>query len=157
MGQITTFDKGSKALRKGRCSVPNHYYLVTSQTHKRVPIFVNEKPVQIIMESLQWFDARSLFLLDTAVVMPNHLHVIGQLREISLENVMQRFKSYTSKGIKSYLKLSGPVWQAGYHDHAVRKHEDLNQIRLYCLNNPVRSGLVDDYHAYPYWYCRLAV
>ena len=109
------------------------------------------------MESLQWFDSRNLFSLDTVVVMPDHVHVLGQLIEISLENFMQRFKSYTSKGISAHLNLAGSVWQPGYHDHAVRKDEDLNQIRLYCLNNPVRAKLVEDFHVYPHWYCRWPV
>ena len=157
MEQLKTFKKGYQALRKGRRSLANHYYLVTSQTHNRAPIFITKEPVQIVLESLQWFRVRNLFSLDTAVVMPDHVHILGQLREIPLENVMQRFKSYSSKSIKAHLNLSDPVWQPGYHDHIVRKEEDLNQVRQYCLNNPVRAGLVNDFHAYAHWYCRWLV
>ena len=121
MEQLKTFKKGYQALRKGRRSLANHYYLVTSQTHNRAPIFITKEPVQIVLESLQWFRVRNLFSLDTAVVMPDHVHILGQLREIPLEE------------------------------------EDLNQVRQYCLNNPVRAGLVNDFHAYAHWYCRWLV
>lgn len=154
MAPIKSLDKGYKALRKGRRSLVNHYYLITSQTFKRTQILNTKETTQIIMESLEWFDSHSLFLWDTVVLMPDHVHILGQLRKVSLENVMQGFKSFTSKAINKYLHLSGSVWQTGYHEHAVRRDEDLNQIREYCLNNPVRAGLVDDFHAYPYWRCR---
>jgi hypothetical protein len=31
------------------------------------------------------------------------------------------------------------------------------EIVLYMLNNPVRAGLVEDFHDYPFWYCRWSV
>ncbi len=157
MEQIKTFNKGYKTLRKGRRSLTNNFYLITSQTYKRVSVFVTNETTQIIMQSLLWFDSRDLISLDTVVVIPDHVRLLGQLRKISLEKIMQQFKSFTAKAINRHLNLSGSIWQAGFHDHAVRKDEDLNQIRLYCLNNPVRAGLTDDFHAYPYWYCRWKV
>jgi hypothetical protein len=62
-----------------------------------------------------------------------------------------------SKKIRSLLKFQGQVWQAQYHDHAIRKDEVLAEVALYCLNNPVRAGVVKDFHEYPYWYCRYEV
>lgn len=157
MAPIKTIDKGYKTLRKGRRSLIHHYYLITSQTYKRIQVFINKETAQIIMESLEWFDSQDLFSWDTIVVMPDHVHVLGQLQKNPLENIMQGFKSYTSKAINRHLHLSGSIWQAGYHEHAVRRNEDLNHIRGYCLHNPVRAGLVDDFHKYPYWRCRWAV
>lgn len=157
MAPIKTFDKGYKALRKGRRSLVNHYYLITSQTYKRIKIFISIETAQIIMESLEWLDSQKLFSWDTIVVMPDHVHVLGQLQKKPLEKVMQGFKSFTSKAINKQLYHAGTFWQTGYHEHAVRRDEDLNQIRAYCLNNPVRAGLVDDFHIYPYWRCRWVV
>ncbi|MBW1981076.1 MAG: transposase [Deltaproteobacteria bacterium] len=95
--------------------------------------------------------------LEAAVVMPDHLHFIARLISDSLSNLMHSLKSYSSKKIKSILKLEGRIWQVQYHDHAIRKDEVLRDVILYCLNNPVRAKLVQDFHDYPFWYCRYQV
>ncbi|TXL18578.1 hypothetical protein BMR04_00075 [Methylococcaceae bacterium HT3] len=43
------------------------------------------------------------------------------------------------------------LWQDGYHDHAVRKEEDLLQIARYIIANPLRAGLVKKVADYPLW------
>jgi len=70
---------------------------------------------------------------------------------------MHSLKGYSSKKIKSLLKYQGRIWQEQYHDHAIRKDEVLADVITYCLNNPVRAGLVRDFHEYPYWYCQYEV
>jgi REP element-mobilizing transposase RayT len=149
--------RGYQKLRKGRRSFAKHYYFISTQTHHRLPILCDDYSAQTVLNSLRWLDQHALFFLDTAVIMPDHVHILGQLDERPIERVMQQFKSFTSKQLGNYLKQRGRVWQNGYHDHAVRKDEDLNQIRRYCLNNPVRAKIVDDFHDYPYWYSRWRV
>jgi len=75
----------------------------------------------------------------------------------TLSGLMHRLKGYSSKKIKSLLKYQGRIWQEQYHDHAIRKDEVLADVITYCLNNPVRAGLVRDFHEYPYWYCQYEV
>ncbi|MEE4266300.1 MAG: hypothetical protein V2I56_26670, partial [Desulfobacteraceae bacterium] len=62
--------------------------------------------------------------------------------------------SYTAKRINKLLQKEGPFWQRHYHDHAVRQAEDLHSMVIYVLHNPVRAGLINDFHDYPFWYCR---
>jgi REP element-mobilizing transposase RayT len=71
-----------------------------------------------------------------------------------LAQLIHSLKSYTAHEINKFLQRQGPFWQPQYHDHAVRKDEDLNEIVRYALNNPVRAGLVRDFHDYPHWYCK---
>ena len=89
--------------------------------------------------------------------MPDHLHFVAALRQDSLDQLMHSLKSYTAKKINTLLNRQGVFWQPQYHDHALRKDEDLNEVVRYTLNNPVRAKLVDDFHEYPYWYCRWSV
>jgi len=89
--------------------------------------------------------------------MPDHFHMVAKRKEEPLSKVMHSLKGYSAKRVNTILVRSGPVWQRGYHDHAIRKDEDLNEIILYCLNNPVRAGLVANFHDYAYWYCRYSV
>lgn len=44
-----------------------------------------------------------------------------------------------------------PVWSRAFHDHAVRREEDLDAMARYVIGNPVRAGLAADVMGYPYW------
>ena len=89
--------------------------------------------------------------------MPDHLHFVTELKESSLAQMVRSLKSYTANEINRLLKRKGAFWQNQYHDHTVRKEEVLNEVILYTLNNPVRAGLVSNFHDYPHWYCKYEV
>ena len=146
--------KGSKLLRKGRSSIRNHHYLITSAVIDRKPIFNRPEAAEIVLSSIRWLAKRDKIHLDSAVIMPDHLHFVASLKEGSLAQLMHSLKSYTANKINDLRDRHGPLWQWHYHDHAIRQDEDLNEVVLYTLNNPVRAGLVSDFHDYPFWYCR---
>ncbi len=146
--------KGSHLLRKGRTSILNQHYLITTAVQNRRRVLDQPKTAQIILSSLHWLESQKRITLDAALIMPDHIHFVAALRQVSLSKLMRSLKSYTAKEINSCLNRHGNFWQPQYHDHALRKDEDLNEVVLYTLNNPVRAGLVDDFHEYPYWYCR---
>ena len=149
--------KGSHLLRKGRTSIKNQHYLITTAVHKRKPILDYPETAQIILSSLHWFESQKRIILDAAVIMPDHLHFVAALQQDSLERLMHSLKSYTAKKVNAFLHRQGAFWQPQYHDHALRKDEALNEVVLYTLNNPVRAGLVENFRDYPYWYCRWSV
>ena len=149
--------KGSRYLRKGRASLEGHYYLLTAAAHNKQRIFDQPGAAQVVLDSLAWLEKEKVIDLEAAVVMPDHVHFIARLRTGTLSGLMHSLKSFTSKKIRSLLNFPGQVWQAQYHDHAIRKDEVLAEVALYCLNNPVRAGLVEDFHEYQYWYCRYEV
>ena len=146
--------KGSNLLRKGRTSIKNQHYLITTAVNERKPLFNRAGTADIVLESLNWLEDQGKIVLDAAVVMPDHLHFVAGMKYGFLPDTMHSFKSYTAQKINKLLQKNGPFWQRHYHDHAVRKDEDLHKVVLYTLNNPVRAGLIDDFHDYPYWYCR---
>ena len=149
--------KGSHLLRKGRTSIKNQHYLITTAVHKRKPLLNYPETAQIILSSLRWFESQKRIILDAAVIMPDHLHFVAALQQDSLERLMHSLKSYTAKKVNAFLHRQGAFWQPQYHDHALRKDEALNEVVLYTLNNPVRAGLVENFRDYPYWYCRWSV
>ena len=146
--------KGSKHLRKGRASIKNQHYLLTTTVLGRKPIFKREDAAEVILTSLHWLEKQGNIILDAAVVMPDHLHFVAGLKNGSLATIMRSLKSHTAKKINILLEREGSFWQPQYHDHAVRKGEDLNEVVLYTLHNPVRAGLVKDFREYPFWFCR---
>ncbi len=146
--------RGSNSLRKGRASIKNQHYLITTKVLDRKPVFSQTEAAEIVLNSLHWLEEQGIILLDAAVVMPDHLHFVAGLKQGSLSQIMHSLKSFTAQQVNILLEREGPFWQTQYHDHAVRKDEDLNKVVLYTLNNPVRAGLASDFHDYPFWYCR---
>lgn len=49
------------------------------------------------------------------------------------------------------LGRNGPVWQRTYHDHALRREEDLRAAARYVVANPLRAGLAEGIGDYPFW------
>lgn len=84
--------------------------------------------------------------------MPDHWHgvvQVGDRDELSL--VMNRVKSVMAKARNRVSGNRGRVWDRGFHDHALRREEDLVKIARYVVANPVRAGMVRSVRLYPYW------
>lgn len=157
MFNIMPTGTGTHRLRKGRFSEAGQYYLLTTGIRGRKPLLASPEAAKIVLSSLHWLEEKGRIQREAVVVMPDHLHFVAQLRLGNLSQLMQVFKGYTAREINQTLQRKGPVWQSQYHDHAIRKDEVLEEIILYCLRNPVRAGLVEDFHDYPYWYCHWPV
>jgi hypothetical protein len=55
------------------------------------------------------------------------------------------------------LRRRDPVWQDGFFDHRVRSSEKMEWVAYYCLQNPVRAGLVLDGEEWPFFRCKPAL
>jgi len=92
---------------------------------------------------------------DQFIVMPNHIHgiiiIVGAAprgrpdsRRLSLPDIVQRFKTMTTKryidGVKQngWRTFPGKLWQRNYWEHIVRNETDLAQTREYIRNNPAQ-------------------
>ena len=144
----------SHRLRLGRVDLPGQTYLLTSNCHHRQPRFASSPAARVVMDSLLWLDRAGRLELVALVVMPDHVHFVATLTESSLSGLMHSFKRHTARQVNLIQRASGPVWQPGYHDHALRAEEDLAAVVDYCLHNPVRAGLVEDFRAYEHAWCR---
>ena len=100
-----------------------------------------------MMNAQHWNQAQSL----AWVVMPDHLHWLMQLEDASLESLMRQVKSRSSKAVNERSARTGQLWQAGFHDRALRKEEDLLASARYIVANPVRAGLGNRVGDYPLW------
>jgi len=86
------------------------------------------------------------------VVMPDHLHWLLQLSDSrSLSVSVNTVKSYAARSINRAAGRSGPIWQKGFHDHALRGEEDLTATARYIVANPLRAGLTHSVSKYPLW------
>ena len=83
--------------------------------------------------------------------MPDHLHWLVSLQKGTLANLMKRMKSRSAIHLNRVRHSKVSVWQRGYHDHALRKEEDVKSVARYIVANPLRAGLVENIGDYPYW------
>ena len=137
-------------LRKGRFSQPGGIYLITTITHQRELLFTDIYLGRIVVNTLKSESNRVMTL--AYVIMPDHLHWLARLEaNIPLGTVMQTVKSVSSHRINRYLGRKGCVWQPRYHDHAVRREEDIRALARYIIANPLRGELVNAVGDYPLW------
>ena len=97
------------------------------------------------------------------VVMPNHVHGILVLRVAgakhasplhlpprgtspgSLAAIIQSFKSAATRGVNQQQGVSSrKLWQRGFYDHIIRDDAELNRIRRYIEENPLRWALDEE-------------
>jgi putative transposase len=144
----------AERLRKGRVSLPGQIYLVTAVTHDRVPLFSDFYLGRIVVNALCHEQEKGTVESLAFVLMPDHLHWLFALGEgASLSDVLKSVKGFSAHRISANRGISerAEVWQKGFHDHALRRDEDLKAVARYLVLNPVRAGLVTNLWEYPLW------
>lgn len=137
-------------LRIGRVSEPGRIYLITTVTHKRQPIFTDLYAGRLLVQTIRNEQCNADTL--AYVIMPDHFHWLTQLvAKQDLSTVVATVKSVSAHRINQYLGQEGQRWQAGFHDHATRREEDLQAMARYIVANPLCAGLVDDIGKYSLW------
>jgi len=144
----------SSALRKGRFSQPGGIYIITCVTHERKTLFTDWFTGRLVMQEFRHVQQAGLADTLCWVVMPDHFHWLLQLQQAELPSVLQRVKARSARNLNQHLHRRGRLWQAGYHDHALRAEQDLLGIARYIVANPIRAGLVKRVADYPLWDAR---
>lgn len=146
----------SKDLRKGRFSQPGGIYLLTFTTESRKLWFSDWILGRLVVVSMR--RTQELRLAETLafVVMPDHVHWLVSLGNTFLEELTHSVKSHSGFHVKQRIqKQNGmapkAIWQEGYHDHALRSEECLQDVARYIVMNPVRAGLVKSVREYSLW------
>jgi len=93
--------------------------------------------------------------MDEFIIMPNHVHGIViikchlpvgangrsplQMKPKSISSFMSGFKSSITKIVNQIRNTPGyPVWQRNYYEHVIRNEDDLNRVRQYIIDNPMK-------------------
>ena len=106
--------------------------------------------------------------LDISVVIPNHVHGIitiapttpvgaGQAPPLrnhyqkaeghtpTLGDIVRAFKSVSAIQVNRLLGHTGqPLWQRSYYEHVIHDEKELQQIRQYILENPLKWALDEE-------------
>jgi putative transposase len=150
-------------------------YFVTIRAHRQACLFgevrdagMRQSDNDRIVQGC-WDDLPRHYLqvhIDSFVVMPNHVHGIIVLNETAagadlrpaptesgtgfrrhgVPEIVRAFKSFSAPRINELRNMVGErVWQRGYYERVVRNEDELNRIRQYIAENPLRWS-EDEYH-----------
>lgn len=82
--------------------------------------------------------------LDAFIIMPNHLHGIiilnKKYRDWIYRKIVSYFKVETAKTIQVNF-FPHFEWQRSYYEYVVRTTKELNAVRYYIVNNPMRWAM----------------
>ena len=144
--------RGSSKLRIGRYSEENRIYFVTTVVEKRNPVFNSFELGRILVNVLRYEVTLGEIESLAFVVMPDHLHWLIQLNSNGdVSRSVGRVKAISGRKVNQLIGTSGKLWQAGFHDHALRRDEDLKYFARYLVANPLRARLVRSLRDYPLW------
>jgi len=116
----------------------------------RKPLFIDSTVVNIFTEILKNAAADHHCQIPAYCFMPDHVHIIatGIQEDSKLVNFINSYKQKT--GFWMSKNQPNVSWQKDFYDHIIRKAEGLPEVIRYILDNPVRQGLVADWHDYPF-------
>jgi putative transposase len=102
-------------------------------------LFADPSKSKIVMDALLHFDGQR-YIVHSAVVMPNHVHVLFTLqRDQSLDRLIHSWESFTAHKLGS-----SSLWQRDYFDRIIRDADHFCNVRAYIRNNPGKAKLRED-------------
>jgi REP element-mobilizing transposase RayT len=118
---------------------------LTICTHDRRPVFRDDEAAAVVVDGIRALHDDGSAVLGYCV-MPDHVHALVMVRARSALDFVRLLKGRTTVNLRDlgYRK----VWQTSFHDHIVRRDEDLAAVLQYVLENPVRKGIVKEWARY---------
>jgi len=86
----------------------------------------------------------SRYLIHSAVIMPNHVHVLtSPSAGESLPRIVANWKRFSATRIHKAAGTCGSLWQKDYFDRLIRDWDHFINVARYIRRNPQKAGLVD--------------
>jgi REP element-mobilizing transposase RayT len=125
-------------------------YFLTYCTHERKPGLTEPATLAEVLTEMRQGETDGVWHLRTAVVMPDHIHLVVVLGEsANLASAIRLFKGR----LTPRLRLGGLRWQKAYFDHRMRPQEDPLPVFLSIFLNPYRAGLLQQNEQWPGYFC----
>lgn len=109
---------------------------------------------EICKETLHYPDGEDYKLI-CYTIMPNHIHLVFELLpgNKGISKIMQSIKRISAKKSNLFLDREGPFWQDESFDRWIRDEKELYFVIRYVLLNPVKAGLISEWHEWEHTYC----
>jgi putative transposase len=124
-------------------------FSVAIGTQSRLPVFLDLSFGIACINSLNELRRTRKNRVLAYCLMPDHVHLLlSSCSDSHLPSFVGAWKSacYHERRRRG---SADTLWQRSFFDHALRDNEDVAIVATYILNNPVRKGLVRDFHDYP--------
>lgn len=143
----------------------NKPHFLTLTTIEWIDVFTKPEYFQLLLESLKYCQKELGLLVYGYVFMTNHIHGIIQAKqEYKLSNIVQSYKSFTTKEIKKLIandsrkyikglintsfykkdKNEFQVWQEYNYPEVIITEEFFQEKLNYIHNNPVKKEYVNN-------------
>ena len=83
-------------------------------------------------------------------VMPNHVHVLVEIWQTPLAELVHTWKRFIAREANKALGRTEPFWEREYWDTKMRDEAQLHRARRYIQNNPTKAKLVLDPADWPW-------
>jgi len=103
----------------------------------------------VVEENWLHFDGQ-LYRLLAWVVMPNHVHLLVEIWQTPLSELVKDWKGYTARRINRTVGRRGTLWQADYWDRYIRDEDHYRKVLHYIEWNPVMARLAKSPEGWPF-------
>nr|MBF0221249.1 transposase [Desulfobulbaceae bacterium] len=137
-----------------RACIQGGTYFFTLVTDKRRKILCEPENIAFLRAAFQYVLERHPFVIDAAVILPDHIHAIWTLpdNDRDFSKRWRLIKSYFTRHCDTHYKNTPSpsrlkkneqaVWQRRFWEHMIRDEKDLSTHVEYIHYNPVKHGLV---------------
>jgi putative transposase len=147
---LSRASSGYSALSRGRYSVAGEEYFLTFNLQRPQSGLCQPALLTRLLAALRTSETDGAWATRTAVVMPDHLHLLVRLGgRVPLGEAVRRYKGRLTVALREY----GLCWQRSFFDHRLRHGEDCLPVFLYIFLNAYRAGLVKIGERWPGYYC----
>ncbi len=117
--------------------------------------WLRQSRVATLVETvLRQFDGTH-YRLQAWVLMANHVHLVVDVLDTPLSQLLKRWKGRTAREANLVLARRGAFWQEDYFDTKIRDAAHLAQAIRYVEQNPTKAKLLHDPREWPWSSARL--
>jgi REP element-mobilizing transposase RayT/nitrogen fixation-related uncharacterized protein len=143
--------KGAKMKKIPRTHIEGAIFYVTSRGDNNEEIFKEKQDYQVYLELLNKYKEHYGFKLISYVLMPNHLHLLIELKEgLSISDIMHDLNANYTKYFNGKIGRKGHLFKERSRMNVIEKASYLSAVAAYIHLNPVALGLAKTPEEYPY-------